>query len=83
MSSRREVVIKLTDEQRNEIRAEHDKEVIHVVFQIVGARKLIVDISDCHARLTLCLLLVCLLRYTHGWCLMVNESLIGRARYGL
>jgi len=43
MSSRRRVVIKLTNEQQNEIKAELGKEVTHVIFQLVGGSQLIVD----------------------------------------
>ena len=46
MSSRKKVIIKLTDEQRDQIRIALDKEVTHVIFQLIGGSHMIVDIFD-------------------------------------
>ena len=46
MSSRKKVLIKLTDDQRNKIKAELDKDVTHVIFQLIGGSHLVVDASD-------------------------------------
>lgn len=46
MSLRKKVIIELTEQQRNEIKAELGKEVAHIVFQLIGGSQLIVDIYD-------------------------------------
>ena len=46
MASRKTLLINLTDEQRDEVRTEFGKEVISVIFRLVGGSQLIVDISD-------------------------------------
>ncbi len=46
MSSRKKVIIKLTDEQRNEIESKLGKEATHIIFQLIGGSQLIVDIYD-------------------------------------
>lgn len=46
MSARKRVIIKLTDEQREQIRVEFGKEVTHVIFQLIGGSHIIVDVPE-------------------------------------
>jgi hypothetical protein len=49
MSSRKRVIIELTDEQQKKIKTELGKEVIYVIFQLIGGSQLIIDASDATA----------------------------------
>ena len=46
MSARKRVIIKLTDEQREQIRIVLGREVTHVIFQLIGGSHIIVDVPD-------------------------------------
>jgi hypothetical protein len=46
MSARKKIIIRLTDEQQEQIRIALGKEVTHVMFQLIAGSHLIVDISD-------------------------------------
>jgi hypothetical protein len=46
MSARKRVIIKLTDEQQEQIKLVLGKEVTHVIFQLIGGSHIIVDVPD-------------------------------------
>ena len=46
MSARKKIIIKLTDEQQEQIKIALGKEVTHLMFQLIAGSHLIVDISD-------------------------------------
>ena len=46
MSPRKRVIIKLTDEQQEQIRVVLGKELTHVIFQLIGGSHIIVDVPD-------------------------------------
>ena len=46
MSARKRVIVKLTDDQQEQIKLVLGKEVTHVIFQLIGGSHIIVDIPD-------------------------------------
>jgi hypothetical protein len=46
MSGRKRVIVKLTDEQQEQIKLVLGKEVTHVIFQLIGGSHIIVDVPD-------------------------------------
>ena len=46
MSARKRVIIKLTDEQQEQIRVVLGRDVTHVIFQLIGGSHIIVDVPD-------------------------------------
>jgi len=46
MSARKRVIIKLTDEQQEQVRVALGKEVTHLIFQLIAGSHIIVDVPD-------------------------------------
>ena len=46
MSSRKQVVIKLTDQQRQQLKEALGKEVTFVIFRLLGGSQVLAEVSD-------------------------------------
>ena len=46
MAARKKIIIRLTDEQQEQIKIALGKEVTHIMFQLIAGSHLIVDLSD-------------------------------------